>query len=93
MTGALTGLAGCVLVGPRAGRFDASGAPLEMRGHSAVLTVLGTCLLWFGWYGFNCGSTQVSGLCPGPEWCLIGWSKPGSHLACKSCARRCWTTR
>jgi Amt family ammonium transporter len=53
MVGGLTGLAGAYMVGPRRGRFDASGRPLDMPGHSAVLVVLGTVLLWFGWYGFN----------------------------------------
>jgi Amt family ammonium transporter len=57
MVGGLTGLMGCVLVGPRMGRFDSAGEPVDMPGHSATLVVLGTCLLWFGWYGFNPGST------------------------------------
>lgn len=57
MVGAMAGLMGCVLVGPRLGRFDANGKPVDMPGHSATLVVLGTCLLWFGWYGFNPGST------------------------------------
>jgi Amt family ammonium transporter len=47
--GGLTGLMGCILVGPRLGRFDTNGNPLEMPGHSATLVVLGTVLLWFGW--------------------------------------------
>jgi Amt family ammonium transporter len=57
MTGGLAGLMGCIMVGPRLGRFDSNGQPVDMPGHSATLFVLGTCLLWFGWYGFNPGST------------------------------------
>eukprot|EP00201_Polytomella_parva_P022086 CAMPEP_0175039094 /NCGR_PEP_ID=MMETSP0052_2-20121109/323_1 /TAXON_ID=51329 ORGANISM="Polytomella parva, Strain SAG 63-3" /NCGR_SAMPLE_ID=MMETSP0052_2 /ASSEMBLY_ACC=CAM_ASM_000194 /LENGTH=426 /DNA_ID=CAMNT_0016300769 /DNA_START=412 /DNA_END=1692 /DNA_ORIENTATION=- len=56
MVGGLTGLMGCLFVGPRLGRFDSSGKPVDMPGHSATLVVLGTVLLWFGWYGFNPGS-------------------------------------
>lgn len=57
MVGGLTGLMGAWLVGPRLGRFDSNGNPVDMPGHSATLVVLGTVLLWFGWYGFNPGST------------------------------------
>jgi Amt family ammonium transporter len=57
MTGGLAGLMGCIMVGPRLGRFDSNGQPVDMPGHSATLVVLGTVLLWFGWYGFNPGST------------------------------------
>ncbi|KAI8474735.1 MAG: ammonium transporter AmtB-like domain-containing protein [Monoraphidium minutum] len=57
MVGGFTGLMGCILVGPRLGRFDSNGKPVNMPGHSATLVVLGTVLLWFGWYGFNPGST------------------------------------
>ncbi|PNH03009.1 Ammonium transporter 1 member 2 [Tetrabaena socialis] len=53
MVGGLAGLVGAVMVGPRLGRFDADGNPVDMPGHSAILVVLGTVLLWFGWYGFN----------------------------------------
>ncbi len=56
MVGGFAGLAGCIMVGPRMGRFDSNGKPVEMPGHSATLVVLGTVLLWFGWYGFNPGS-------------------------------------
>lgn len=44
------------IIGPRIGRFDASGKVNEMKGHSATLVVMGTFLLWFGFYGFNPGS-------------------------------------
>ena len=49
MTGGFAGMAGCILLGPRMGRFDSNGNPVEMPGHSATLLVLGTVLLWFGW--------------------------------------------
>ncbi|KAI8006263.1 Ammonium transporter 1 member 2 [Camellia lanceoleosa] len=42
--------------GPRIGRFDRSGRSVALRGHSASLVVLGSFLLWFGWYGINPGS-------------------------------------
>ena len=49
--GGVSGMMGCILVGPRLGRFDSSGKPVDMPGHSPTLVVLGTVLLWFGWYG------------------------------------------
>ena len=56
MTGGVAAMMGAWIIGPRIGRFDASGRVMEMRGHSATLVVVGTFLLWFGWYGFNPGS-------------------------------------
>ncbi|CAM8894433.1 unnamed protein product [Rhodiola kirilowii] len=57
MVGGIAGLWGALIEGPRIGRFDTSpGRRLTLRGHSATLVVLGTFLLWFGWYGFNPGS-------------------------------------
>ena len=52
MTGGVAGFWGALIIGPRVGRFER-----EIEGHSSVLQVLGTLLLWFGWYGFNAGST------------------------------------
>jgi Amt family ammonium transporter len=57
MVGGVAGLVGAIAVGPRIGRFDADGKPVTLPGHSATLVVLGTFILWFGWYGFNPGST------------------------------------
>ncbi|KAF8007242.1 hypothetical protein BT93_K1287 [Corymbia citriodora subsp. variegata] len=56
MVGGIAGLWGALIEGPRIGRFDHSGKAVSLRGHSATLVVLGTFLLWFGWYGFNPGS-------------------------------------
>jgi Amt family ammonium transporter len=49
------------LLGPRSGRFyDVQGEKLEepkhFPGHSKTLQMLGTFILWFGWFGFNAGS-------------------------------------
>ncbi|XP_072975314.1 ammonium transporter 1 member 3-like [Typha angustifolia] len=56
LVGGIAGLWGALIEGPRVGRFDAFGKPVPMRGHNATLVVLGTFLLWFGWFGFNPGS-------------------------------------
>merc|ERR1719401_3093720 len=54
MSGGVSGLAGTIVLGPRKGRFE---NPEHFDAHSLPLVVLGTFILWFGWYGFNCGST------------------------------------
>lgn len=59
LVGGLASLAGAWVLGPRIGRFDAAGNPVPMPGHSAALNVLGVFFLWFGWYGFNPGSTNA----------------------------------
>ena len=56
MTGGIAGLCGSYIIGPRIQRFD-PGTENSFDGHSSVLQVLGTFILWFGWYGFNAGST------------------------------------
>ncbi len=57
--GGFASLAGAWVLGPRIGRFDSAGNPVDMPGHNASLTLLGVFLLWFGWYGFNPGSTAA----------------------------------
>ena len=56
MTGGVAGLVGAAIVGPRTGRFGPDGRVVAMPGHNASLVVLGTFILWVGWYGFNPGS-------------------------------------
>jgi len=55
--GALAGLAGALLLGPRLGKFSAEGKPNAIPGHNMAYTTLGVIILWFGWFGFNPGST------------------------------------
>ena len=55
--GALAGLAGALLLGPRLGKFDKDGRANAIPGHNMPFAVLGTLILWFGWFGFNAGST------------------------------------
>jgi len=54
MCGGVGALVGASILGPRTGRFE---NPDQFAPHSTPLIVLGTFILWFGWYGFNCGST------------------------------------
>jgi Amt family ammonium transporter len=56
-TGAWVALAAAILIGPRLGRFDASGRPFRIQGHSSVLATAGALVLFVGWLGFNGGST------------------------------------
>ncbi|MCO5576106.1 hypothetical protein L7F22_029913 [Adiantum nelumboides] len=56
MVGGIAGFWGALIEGPRIGRFDTNGRSQRLKGHSATLVVLGTFLLWFGWFGFNPGS-------------------------------------
>jgi ammonium transporter, Amt family len=55
MVGGFAGLVGAMVVGPRLGRYGSAGKPIA--GHSISLATLGVFILWFGWYGFNPGST------------------------------------
>lgn len=50
-------LAGIMVVGPRLGRFDPQGRARTISGHNLNFVALGGFILWFGWFGFNGGST------------------------------------
>ena len=56
MVGGVAAAIGAKIVGPRNGRFDKE-REAEFAPHNLPLVVLGTLILWFGWYGFNPGST------------------------------------
>ncbi len=53
--GGWVALAAVLVIGPRQGRFGPEGRPIE--GHSLPIATLGVFLIWFGWFGFNGGST------------------------------------
>ena len=62
--GGAAALAGVILLGPRLGRFTDDGSPANMEPFAASsipLVVLGTFILWMGWYGFNGGSQLALG--------------------------------
>ena len=56
--GAWLALAGAVVLGPRLGKYGADGKVNAIPGHSMPLVLLGTFILWLGWFGFNPGSTM-----------------------------------
>jgi Amt family ammonium transporter len=62
--GGWAGLAGALVLGPRIGKFNKDGSSNIIPGHSLTLAALGVFILWFGWFGFNPGST-LSGMNPG----------------------------
>ncbi len=55
-TGGWAALAGTLLLGPRTGKF-VNGGIKAIPGHNIPLASLGVFILWFGWFGFNPGST------------------------------------
>src|SRR5207244_6031276 len=55
--GAVAASAGARMRGPRIGKFGTDGRANPIPGHNMPYAVLGTLILWFGWFGFNPGST------------------------------------
>lgn len=55
--GGWAGLAGAIVLGPRFGKYNSDGSSNAITGHNIPLASLGVFILWFGWYGFNPGST------------------------------------
>ncbi len=66
--GGWAALTGAYLVGPRIGKFR-DGRAHPIPGHSLTSAALGVFVLWFGWFGFNPGSTMAA------DWASI------SHIA------------
>ncbi|MGB8956689.1 MAG: ammonium transporter [Tumebacillaceae bacterium] len=57
LQGGVAALVGALLLGPRIGKYNKDGTTNLIPGHNTVYSVLGVIILWFGWFGFNAGST------------------------------------
>lgn len=67
-------LAAALIVGKRKGYPNTAMPP-----HNLTMTIIGACLLWFGWFGFNAGSAVASGG-------LAGAAFVATHLATAAAA-------
>ena len=56
LCGAAAALAGVLILGPRLGKYSASGESNAMPGANMPLATIGMFILWMGWFGFNGGS-------------------------------------
>ena len=61
MIGGFSALAGAIVIGPRIGKFKKDGTPVAIPGHHIPMAILGTIILFFGWFGFNGMSTLAAG--------------------------------
>lgn len=59
--GGWSALAAVLVLGPRTGKYNEDGTMNVLPAHNLHLAFLGTFILWFGWFGFNPGSS-LSGL-------------------------------
>ncbi|MBI2167135.1 MAG: ammonium transporter [Candidatus Omnitrophica bacterium] len=58
--GGWAALAGALVLGPRFGKYGPNGKINVIPGHSMSLALIGTFVLWLGWFGFNPGSTMAA---------------------------------
>lgn len=56
--GGWAALAGVLVLGPRFGKYGKDGKSKPIPGHNMSLATIGLFVLWFGWFGFNPGSTM-----------------------------------
>jgi len=57
--GGWAALAGVLVLGPRYGKYTDDGRIRPIPGHNLSLATMGCFVLWFGWFGFNPGSTMA----------------------------------
>ncbi|EEG73649.1 ammonium transporter [[Clostridium] hylemonae] len=60
MVGGLCALVGAKILGPRIGKYTKDGKARAIPGHNLPIAALGVFILWFCWFGFNCGSTTAA---------------------------------
>lgn len=60
MVGGICALIGAKILGPRIGKYDKEGKVRAIPGHNLPIAALGVFILWFCWFGFNCGSTTAA---------------------------------
>ncbi len=86
LTCGVAALVSCIVIGPRAGYGKRMFLP-----HNLPMTLIGTGLLWFGWFGFNGGSalaaneiaatafvaTHIAGMAGMATWCAVEWKHNG----------------
>jgi Amt family ammonium transporter len=61
IVGGFSALVGTIILKPRLGKYNPDGKPKVIAGHNIPLASLGVFILWFGWFGFNAGSTLSVG--------------------------------
>ena len=60
MVGGVCALVGAKILGARIGKFGKDGKVKAIPGHNLPIAALGVFILWFCWFGFNCGSTTAA---------------------------------
>jgi Amt family ammonium transporter len=58
--GGWAALAGAIILGPRLGKYTRDGRIVPIPGHNLSTATAGGLILWFGWFGFNPGSTMAA---------------------------------
>jgi Amt family ammonium transporter len=58
--GGWAALAGIIVLGPRLGKYGPGGKVNVIPGHNMTSAAIGVLVLWFGWFGFNPGSTMAA---------------------------------
>lgn len=69
--GGWAALAGVIVLGPRLGKYNADGSSNPIPAHNMTSVTIGGLILWFGWYGFNPGSTMG----------VVGYADAIGHIA------------